>query len=298
MENKLPTAAKHFLEFCRVECRLSSNTVTAYRRDLTSFFMWLSEKKLDYSQIGQEDLGDYIEFLSKEGLESTTRARALVSMRMFFKFCFNEKLTSRDVGEHFNSPKIWRKLPDFLSIQEVDRLLSAENSGSPLSTRNKALLELLYSGGARASEISDLETSWYHPEEGRIRFRGKRGKERIVPLTAPACEALNLYLNSARPVLLKGQQSKYLFVSKMGKKLRREDIWRIVKKAAEKAGISKKIYPHLLRHSFATHLLHGGANLRIVQELLGHSDISTTEIYTHVEQNHLKKAYHKFHPRA
>lgn len=298
MDNTLPIAARHFLEYCRVECRLSDNTIVSYKRDLTAFFSWLSGKKLDFKVIGQEDLGDYLEFLSNSGLQATTRARALVSIRMFYRFCYNEKITPTDIGEHFNSPKVWRTLPEFLSINDVEKLLSVEKCDTPLSIRNKALLELLYSGGARASEISNLEHSWYHPEESRIRFKGKRGKERIVPLADASCNALNLYLNSARPFLLKGQQSIHFFVTRNGSKLRREDIWRIVKETAKKGGISKKIYPHLLRHSFATHLLHGGANLRIVQELLGHSDISTTEIYTHVEQSHLKNAFLKFHPRA
>jgi integrase/recombinase XerD len=294
----LPLPMRRFLEYARVECRLAKNSLSAYERDLRAFAAWLAAEGSALPAVRSETLGAYLGTLARRGCQAATRGRALVTLRMFFRFAAQEGLLPADPGQHLTGPKQWRHLPEFLSVAEVEALLAAETGEKPLAVRNRALLELLYAAGARASEICDLLVAWVYLDEERLRLRGKRGKERFVPLGAPAVAALTAYLNTARPWLTRGTDEAHLFVSRAGRPLGRETVWRIVNRAAAKAGIRKRIYPHLLRHSFATHLLEGGANLRVVQELLGHTDIATTEIYTHVEQSRLREAYRSFHPRA
>jgi integrase/recombinase XerD len=198
-----------------------------------------------------------------------------------------------------DNPKLWKGLPEVLRPVEVEALLqTAAEDATPLGLRNRALLETLYAVGARATEICTLRVDWVHLPERCLRLRGKRDKERFVPLGDPAAAALEAYMNGGRPLLVKGSRVPELFVSHTGRALGRETVWRILRRVARKAGVRKRVYPHLLRHSFATHLLEGGANLRIVQELLGHADIATTEIYTHVDRSRIRAAYDDFHPRA
>ncbi|MFH0911273.1 MAG: site-specific tyrosine recombinase XerD [Planctomycetota bacterium] len=287
-----------FLNYCRVECRLSGNTLLAYRRDLAAFTGWMASRKFRWGALTPEKIGAFFADLARGGQKASSRARALVTIRMFFRFAANEKLLAQDPAANLESPKIWKNLPRFLSVAEAAALLESETGSSPLALRNRAVLEVLYACGARAREVCDALLSWYSPEEGRLRLRGKRCKDRIVPLGKPAQEALAAYLNAGRPILTRARPSPHLFVSQRGRPLARETVWRIVQGAARKAGIRGRVYPHLLRHSFATHLLDGGANLRVVQELLGHADVSTTEIYTHVEAERLRAAYRAFHPRA
>jgi integrase/recombinase XerD len=288
-----------FMDFCSFECRLTKNTLEAYSHDLDEYLFWLENQGLQFDNVGQEDIGDFLGFLSDNGFEASSRARVLVTLRMFYKFCANEKHIEYDVGQYMQGPKIWRHLPDFLSIEEVNALLAVhKDDNTPAGIRNRAIIELLYAVGTRASELTDLEETWFIASKGRLRIRGKRGKERYAPLGIPAINALKEYLNFARPMLAGGKKNRYMFISRLGNKLSRTDIWRIVTAIAKKAGITKRIYPHLLRHSFATHLIQGGANLRVVQELLGHSDLSTTEIYTHINDKRLHDIYHDFHPRA
>jgi len=294
----LPVPARQFLAYCRVECRLTANSLEAYERDLRAFLRYLAEEGIALDAVGPDAVGAYLSRLVEAGREASTRARALVTLRMFFRFAAREGLLPRDPGEHLQGPKLWRTLPEVLSVAEVDALLAAEDGGAPISSRNRAILEVLYAAGARASEICAVQLHWLYPDEQRLRLRGKRGKERFVPLGAPAMEALGDYLGRARPAFVRGAEVDTLFVSRNGRPLRRETVWRIVHAAAAKAGIGRRIYPHLLRHSFATHLLAGGANLRMVQELLGHATLTTTEIYTHVDASRLKQAYESFHPRA
>ncbi|MHC4885064.1 MAG: site-specific tyrosine recombinase [Planctomycetota bacterium] len=297
-EKPLPAPVRHFLDYCRVECRLSQNSMDSYRRDLKAFLAFLEEEGVGLSGIGPQLLGGYLSHLAQSGYKPTTRARHVVTLRMFFRFAAAERLLPTDYGQYLDGPKLWKTLPDMLSATEVTALLEVEAGSSPLALRNRAVLEVLYAAGARASEISDLRLPWLLVDEERLRLRGKRGKDRVVPLGRPALQALAGYLETGRPALLKGRESEYLFVTRTGKRLRREAVWTIVTQVAKKAGIGKRVYPHLLRHSFATHLLEGGANLRIVQSLLGHSDIATTEVYTHVEQKRLQTAYQLFHPRS
>jgi integrase/recombinase XerD len=289
---------QHFLTYCRVECRLSKNSMLAYRSDIRNFNNWLAHEEVKVENAEPEMFIAYVSELARSGLAATSQARNLVTLRMYFKFAAAERFLRKDFGQYLESPKLWRDLPDMLAVSEVTALLEAENCETKLSVRNRALLEVLYAAGARASEVCEVHVDWFYPDESRLRLRGKRGKERVVPLGAPALSVLADYLHVVRPAFMKGREEPWLFVSNHGRKLGRETVWRIVKKAAEKAGINKKIYPHLLRHSFATHLLEGGANLRIVQELLGHADIATTEIYTHVEQGRINSMYHKYHPRS
>lgn len=294
----LPPPIRSFLDYCRVECRLSSNSLDAYTRDLSSFFLFLKEEHCGLDGINPDLLGNYLGVLAGSGYKATTRARHVVTLRMFFRFAAAEHLLSADFGHYLDGPKLWRTLPDMLSVTEVTNLLLAEEGETPLALRNRSVLEVLYATGARASEISDLKRHWLLLDESRLRLLGKRGRDRVVPLGEPAIHSLLRYLNESRPRLAAGSQSEFLFLTRTGRRLRREAVWGIVRMAAKKAGIAKRVYPHLLRHSFATHLLEGGANLRIVQALLGHSDISTTEVYTHVEQKRLHSAYHLFHPRS
>jgi integrase/recombinase XerD len=234
-------------------------------------------------------------------MEPTSIARKLVSIKVFFRFLLSEKLVKSDVTDVMNSPKLWRVLPDFLTIEEIDKLLDvfAPNSKDPLIIRNRAIIELIYSCGLRVSELVNLQIHDLKFDDAIIKVTGKGNKERIVPIGAKAEKILTKYIGVSRPELLKenASQSK-VFVSHNGRILTRAMIWNIVKSAAQLAGIKKNIYPHTLRHSFASHLLQNGADLRVIQEMLGHADISTTQIYTHVDQNRLRNIIKTFHPRA
>lgn len=277
---------------------MAENTLEGYERDLRGFFIWLAERGLEWTAVDENALAAYLEVLASGGAQAATRARALVTLRMFYRFATAERLVSRDIGLYLEGPKLWRTLPECLSVAEVTALLEAIGGSTPLAIRNRAILEILYATGARASEICACEVQWVHLEEERLRLRGKRGKERFVPLGLPAQDALADYLNRVRPPWAVRTGSSRLFLSRRGRPLDRSTVWRVVRNAARRAGITRRLYPHLLRHSFATHLLAGGANLRIVQALLGHCDIATTEIYTHVENSQIRRSYDSFHPRA
>jgi len=298
MSDPLPAPARAFLDYCRVECRLADNTLQAYERDLRDFLAWLAGRRKTLARAGADEVRAYLAALARQGHKAATRTRRLVTLRMFFRFCVTEKLLAQDPAADLDAPRRWKALPEFLTRREASALLDAPQPAGALGLRNRAVLEVLYAAGGRASELCDALLSWYEPEAGRLRLRGKRGKERIVPLGEPAQGALAAYLNGARPQLTRATKAAHLFVSRTGRRLDRASVWRIVRAAARRAGLSKRIYPHLLRHSFATHLLEGGANLRVVQELLGHADVSTTEIYTHVDARRLRTAYDAFHPHA
>jgi integrase/recombinase XerD len=235
-----------------------------------------------------------------KGYESTTIARRLVAIKVFFRYLFQEKIISEDITDVMDSPKLWRMLPDFLSLNEVNALLEVYSSRGkdPLTFRNRTMLELMYACGLRVSEEANLKTANILFEQSLLRVTGKGNKERIVPVGNTALKLLKRYLNEIRPELGPPEGELTVVVSKNGKPLNRERIWAIVKEAARKAGITKNIYPHTLRHSFASHLLENGADLRIIQEMLGHADISTTQIYTHIDQNRLLNVHKQFHPRA
>jgi len=293
---------KAFGSYLSLEKGLSKNTVSSYISDINFFVTHLKKKGLDdFCKLTRDDILEYLESCSDNQMESTSIARKLVSIKVFFRFLLSEKLIKSDVTDVMNSPKLWRVLPDFLSIQEIDKLLDvfAPNSKDPLIIRNRAIIELIYSCGLRVSELVSLQIHDLKFDDAVIRVTGKGNKERIVPIGAKAEKILTKYIEQSRPELLKENTSlPKIFVSNNGKILTRAMIWNIVKSAALLAGIKKNIYPHTLRHSFACHLLQNGADLRVIQEMLGHADISTTQIYTHVDQSRLRNIIKSFHPRA
>jgi integrase/recombinase XerD len=290
-----------FLDYCRVECGLTINSLESYERDLRAFLAFVGPEK-DAADIAGPEIVDYIVWLAENGLCARSRSRMFVALRCFFRFCLAEKLIGADPCGYAESPKVWKHLPQDLSPAEVKRLLEAERGDDPLSVRNRAVLEVFYATGARVSEVSSLKVADIDFAEKTIRLFGKGRKERMTPLGRAALEATARYLDSSRPLLRRSVDTSddqgWLFMSRSGKRFLRENIFRVVKTAALKAGIGKNVYPHLLRHSFATHMLEGGANLRAVQVLLGHSFLDTTEIYTHVHRPRLVEAYGAFHPRA
>ena len=290
-----------FLDYLTVECGLSVNTLQAYQRDLERFAEFVgASRPEDWDRIQPDDV---IAFLVSEkapprNLAIASVSRALVAIRMFFRFMGGEGLIQRDVTEHLESPRLWQNLPEVLDPKAVDRLLAAPSP--PLDRwplRDKAVLELFYATGARVSEVADLTMQSVNREVGYVHAVGKGRKERIVPVGRPALEALDAYLAKERPALDR-REEPYLFLTHSGRRMGRETLWRLVKKYVLRAGLSPRVSPHTLRHSFATHLLAGGADLRAVQEMLGHVDIGTTQVYTHVDQNRLKAIHRKYHPRA
>ncbi|MDD5597681.1 MAG: site-specific tyrosine recombinase XerD [Victivallaceae bacterium] len=294
-------ALEQFLAYLALERALSANTVSAYGSDLNHFIAWLEEKDTkSFNDIRRIYIHDYLAELKDAGMETATLARRLVAIKMFFRFMFQEKIISRDITNVMDSPKLWQLLPDFLSSEEVDALLNAfPRSGKDLfAFRNRTILEIIYACGLRVSETASLTVGSVKFDDETIRVKGKGGKERLVPVGGTALRLLGRYLAEVRPQLVRNPMEATLFLSRSGRKLNREWIWNIVKEAAKIAGISKNIYPHTLRHSFASHLLENGADLRVIQEMLGHADISTTQIYTHVNQKQLLAVHRRFHPRG
>lgn len=288
-----------FVAYLRLEAGLSSKTASAYSADLDSFLCFLEDRELYRPEDVTRDLIlDYLESQQALGMESTTLARRMVSIKVFFRFLAREKAVASDVTEVMESPRLWKMLPDFLSIQEVDALLHACEGKDPLSLRNKAILELLYASGLRASEITALRLDGVNFKEGFLRVIGKRDKERIVPFGTEAERTLDDYLKLSRPALDVTGTGVTFFLSHRGRPLTRERVWMIVSQTARSAGITKEVYPHMLRHSFATHLLANGADLRVIQEMLGHASIATTQIYTHTDHSRIAEAHRRFHPRA
>lgn len=294
-------ALKHFTGFLALEKGLSPNTVAAYSTDLLDFIDYLNNRGVnDFSGVARSTILDYLSDCKDRNMEPTTLARRLVSIKVLFRYLFQEKLIPADITDVMDSPKLWRLLPDFLSPMEIDRLLEAypKSGKDPLTFRNRTILEVMYASGLRVSETVKLQINSIHLDEEIVRVIGKGNKERIIPIGKPAIELVTQYQNEIRPQLATNPEDTTLFLSKNGKPLNRERIWAIVKEAAKLAGINKSIHPHTLRHSFASHLLENGADLRIIQEMLGHADISTTQIYTHVDQQRLLNVHKQFHPRA
>lgn len=291
-----------FIDYLVTERGLSSNTTAAYRSDLEEFRDWLTERGFkEWSQVDREAILDYLDAERDLGRETATLARRLVAVKMLSRFLTEEGILKKDVTAVMDSPKLWRILPDFLSEAEVDAFLKAflASVKEPFEMRNRAILEVLYSSGLRVSELARLPLTAVDFDNELLRVVGKGSKTRIVPIGKVALRTLRRYLADVRPLLAeKNPRSPYVFLSKSGRPLNREWIWNVVKVAAARAGIHKNIHPHTLRHSFASHLLAHGADLRVIQEMLGHADISTTEIYTHIDSNRLAAIHHKFHPRG
>ena len=288
-----------FLDYLTVECGLSVNTLQAYQRDLDRFAAFLGQgEEPDWGEVERDDFVRFAVAEKKAGHAVATISRALVAVRMFFRFLAAEGSIDRDPTEHLQSPRLWQNLPEVLDRKAVDRLLAAPDAKHDRwPRRDKAVLEMLYATGARASEVADLTLDRVNRDVGYANCIGKGRKERIVPMGRRALEALAAYLETERPTLNK-RGEEFLFLTHTGRRLGRESIWRLVKKYVRRTGVSPRASPHTLRHSFATHLLEGGADLRAVQEMLGHVDIGTTQIYTHVDQSRLKAIHKKYHPRA
>ncbi|MBN8208072.1 site-specific tyrosine recombinase XerD [Bacillus sp. NTK071] len=289
-----------FLHYLIVERSLSKNTLDAYRRDLAQYVVHLKEKEavVSLDEVRRVHIVNYLYELKDQGKASTTIARNIASIRSFHQFLLREKAVDQDPSVHIETPKTERKLPKILSTSEVEELLEAPDYSTPYGKRDRAMLEVLYATGLRVSELVDLRMEDVHLTMGFIRTIGKGNKERIVPLGKMARDALTTYLDEGRSQLMKQKKTDTLFLNHRGERLSRQGFWKMLKKLAIKANIVKPLTPHTLRHSFATHLLENGADLRAVQELLGHADISTTQIYTHVTKARLKDIYSTYHPRA
>jgi len=288
-----------YLHYLIIEKGLVRATVEAYSQGLTRFFDFLKKKGIQEVQsVSKLDVRAFLFSLKKEGLSIKTVARNLVALRTFFRFLVQEGILRLNPVEEIESPKMTRTLPDVLTLKEVESLLEQPNPKTPLGMRDRAMLEMLYATGMRVSELTRLQTHQVNLEGGYVLLFGKGSKERVVPLGQEAIRWVNLYLKEVRGKLSKGKESPFLFINRMGRGMSRQMFWKNIKGYARKAGIQKRITPHLLRHSFATHLLERGADLRSVQMMLGHVDISTTQIYTHVTGERLKKVHQRYHPRG
>ena len=288
-----------FLHYLIVEKGLSKNTIEAYSHGLNRFLNYLRGKGTEeVREISKLDIREFLLFLKKRGLSSKTLARNLVSIRVFLRFLTEESILSTNPAEEIESPKTDKTLPEILSLEEVETLLEQPDPQIPQGMRDRAMLEMLYATGMRVSELTQLQVNHVHLEAGYVLVYGKGSKERIVPIGNEAIKWARRYMGETRERLLKKRESPFLFVNRSGKPMSRQHFWKSIKAYGRRAGIRKRITPHLLRHSFASHLLEGGADLRSVQLMLGHVDISTTQIYTHVTGERLKKIHQRYHPRG
>ncbi len=297
----METAAliRGFLDYLLVECGVSENTRRAYGSDLAKFADYLARKaQPDARRVTTTLALGFLMELKDRGYAVGSIARMLVAVRMFYRYLALEGIVQRNVIAALDSPRLWRRIPAVLSPAEVDKLLAEPDTTKPLGLRDRAILEVLYATGVRASEVASLDVDSIHYDYGYLRCVGKGSKERVVPVGRAAVELARRYANEVRPRLLKGRSSAALFLSTRGTRISRITIWRLVTRYAALAGIRKKASPHTLRHSFATHLLAGGADLRSVQEMLGHASIMTTQVYTHVDRERLKDVHRRYHPRG
>jgi integrase/recombinase XerD len=289
---------KNFLSYLTVEAGLSENSVLAYGRDLKSFLEYCKPNNIKHlSHIKPAIIQDYLKVLTQYQRGESSIKRALVAIRMFMRYAKLMGLIEDDFTAILESPKIWQRLPSICSRKQVENLLNAPNPDEPFYLRDKAMLELLYATGMRASELAGLRIPDLNIDIGYLRCLGKGNRERVVPVGKVAIEATVEYLMKLRPELAKPFSDNFLLLSRTGRPMSRIEVWRLVKKYAMRAGMSRNLTAHTLRHCFATHLLTGGADLRSVQEMLGHVDIATTQIYTHVDQERLREIHRKFHPR-
>jgi integrase/recombinase XerD len=287
-----------FADYARAECHLADNSVEAYRRDLRRFYEWLAGR--NPAKLTVRELADYASWLHGLKLAPASTARHLIALKLFYRYLQLENVVRDNPAELLGTQKLWQRIPQVMTPAQIDAMLAAPDRNKTCRLRDRALLELLYATGCRASELADLRLRDLKLDAGHLTCRGKGDKQRIVPLGARAVEAVKKYLSEERPLLAAGRKPapEHLLLSRRGLRMRRERIWELVKIYAAEAGAHPDVSPHTLRHSFATHLIAGGADLRIVQEMLGHSSIQTTQIYTHVDQSRLKTVHKKFHPRA
>ncbi|MFT4203881.1 MAG: site-specific tyrosine recombinase XerD [Chitinophagaceae bacterium] len=291
---------KGFKSFLQLEKSLGDNSVESYLRDvdkLTSFFLSENKEAIRPNQVGLKTLQSFVQWIAELGMTPTSQARIISGIRAFFKYCLTENIVSNDPTILLELPKIRRKLPDFLTVEEIESLLAQIDLSKPDGQRNKAIVETMYSSGLRVSELVNLQISNLYFDEGFVRVIGKGDKERLIPIGSDAVKHIKIYLETVRvhSQIVKGYED-IVFLNRFGKSLSRVMVFMILKDLAAKAGIQKKVSPHTLRHSFATHLVEGGADLRAVQEMLGHESITTTEIYTHLDRDYLRSTLQMYHP--
>lgn len=287
-----------FLNYLSVERGLAKNTIISYQKDLNSYIDFLMTKHIDVlSKTTKNDITNFMLYLKDKGLNTNSIARRLTAIKVFYRFLTRERILKTDPTSLIDSPKLWKKIPTTLTYNELNLLLNQPNIRDKQGIRDKAILETLYATGMRVSEAVNLKVNNLNLDIGFLRCIGKGNKERIIPIGAKAINSINRYLKISRPHLLKNKESEFLFLNRFGKKISRQSLWKIIKKYARACGVKKPIRPHILRHSFATHLLERGADLRSVQEMLGHTNISTTQVYTHINKDRLKTIHKMFHPR-
>lgn len=299
MRTMIHQAIDDYIVFLTVEKGASHNTIEAYSNDVRKFAQYLEDSEINrWNQVDNSTIRGYMATMKQEEITNTTRARNVAALKSFFRFLYMEKYTDYNLGEVLDTPRKEKTLPKYLTIEEVERLLDAPDVTTPHGCRDKAMLELLYASGLRVSELITLKLSDISFEMAYVRCFGKGAKERIIPLGRYALAALEQYINHCRPKVDNNWQTDTLFLNKTGKGLSRQGFWKLLKKYGKEAGITTEITPHVLRHSFATHLLSNGADLRAIQEMLGHADIATTQIYTHLLGEQMLDVYKAAHPRA
>ncbi|MGD9014893.1 MAG: site-specific tyrosine recombinase XerD [Candidatus Omnitrophota bacterium] len=288
-----------FLNYLSVERGLSGNTVISYRRDLQDFLDYLQDRQgiSSLERTDKNQITAFLMHLKTQGLNANSISRKLAAIKTFYRFLVREKIMKNDPTSLLESPKLWRRIPPTLSVKEIEVLITQPDLRRRDGIRDKAILEVLYATGMRVSELTQLNLEHVNLDVGFVRCLGKGNKERIVPLGKNAIICLKRYITNARPYFLKNKSTNVLFLTRLNRRISRQSVWKMIKKYARQARIKKEIRPHILRHSFATHLLEGGADLRSVQEMLGHSDISTTQVYTHINKDRLKIIHRRFHPR-
>lgn len=291
---------KEYLALLKVEKNLTKNTISSYKNDLESFLNYIEDIGIkDLSEINSDHISSFFKLLKNLGLNERSSARYFSSIRGFFKYLMKNDYVESSPIEKMKAPKISRKLPSVLSVDEINMILNSPSTEDKYGIRDKAILEVFYACGLRVSELINLKIVDLFLKENLIKVFGKGRKERLVPIGSIAIACIENYLTQSRPFLKKNLQSEnYVFLSNRGKKFSRMGVWKIVKRYVEQTNIKKEIHPHTFRHSFATHLIEGGADLRSVQEMLGHSDISTTQIYTHIDRDYIKKVHKMYHPRG
>src|SRR4051794_19423236 len=299
MSEALPGQMSAFLNFCRIEKGLSDNSLQAYSTDLSTLYKFLKDRPGAADTAADlEALRAYLDHLYRTGLSPRSVARRLTTLRSFYGFLLREGVLSQDPTEPLRSPRQWQTIPKFLNLDEIERILAAIDTGKPTGLRDRAMFELLFATGARVSELCGIAVSDFDSNLGVLRVTRKGNKQRLLPVGKQAILAIVSYVRTGRPAILKSRASRYLFVTARGGAMTRQAFWKLLGIHGKKAGIFRGLTPHVLRHSFATHLLEGGADLRSVQVMLGHADISTTQIYTHVMRSRLRDTISRHHPRA
>ncbi len=297
-DNSLPSELSAYLDYARVEKGLATNSLSSYRRDLVEFVDYMGRTGKSLRKIAREDIRDFLGALYRRGLSARSVARHLVSLRNFFRFLLKEGRIRSDPTAEVDAPRLDQTLPKYLTTGEVDALLEQPDLSTPIGFRDKAMLELLYATGMRVSELLNLRCEEFDGNLGIVRCLGKGGKERLIPVGKSAVRAVDAYLRRGRPTFVKNPGQPFLFLNRWGGRLSRVGFWKLLTRYGRRAQIAARFTPHVVRHSFATHLLERGADLRSIQLMLGHSDISTTQIYTHVLKERLKQVYQTHHPRA